>query len=127
MKMKTRFLIVYVLLLTAYMPASAQKPKPGDGIVARISIEKCLESGDISVPINRSYLAAGRGISGGGSSKECGSYFYSMSAMRQGRNRVRLHLTVNLNSESFEREIILTRGRRTEEQLGRGIKVATSY
>jgi hypothetical protein len=127
MNMKTRFLIIYALLLTASLPASAQKPKPGDVAVARISIEKCLESGDISVPVNKSYLAAGRGVTGGGSSKECGTFSYAMHAVRRDRNRARLHLTVSVNSESLEREITLRRGRRAEVQLGHGIKVVASY
>lgn len=38
----------------------------------QISIKNCLESENISVPINKSYLASGKGVSGGGSSREWG-------------------------------------------------------
>lgn len=124
-----RILVTSLLLLaiTASISVYAQKLKLNEYAVAQISIERCLESENISIPINRSYLVSGRGVSGGGSSRECGNYSYAMYAVRQGRKRVSVHLSVSVNAVSVEKDIVLTRGNKNEFQLRQGIKVVASY
>jgi hypothetical protein len=123
------FLIITLLLLAApaSLSADAQIPKSSGDVVARISIEKCLESEVISVPVNRSYFEPGKGVTGGGSSRECGTFSYSMHAMRQGKRQAKLSVTVRVNSGNFEREITLTRRAGTKGVLGNGIRVVVSY
>ena len=127
--MRTKPIIALLLLLavTIFLPAYGQKPKLPEFATVQISIENCLEAENIAVPINKSYLASGKGVSGGGSSRACGSYSYAMYAMKRGKSRISVHLTVSVNSANVEKELVLTRGKKNEYQLGQGIKVVASY
>ena len=129
LKMRTKPVIALLLLwaVTILLPAYGQKPKLPESATVQISIEDCLESEDIAIPINKSYLTSGKFVSGGGRSRACGSYSYAMHAMKRGRSRVSIHLTVSVNSANIEKELVLTRGKKNEYQLGQGIKVVASY
>ena len=116
-----------LLVITSCVPAYAQKPKANEFASVQISIENCLDAESISVPVNKSYLVAGKGVSGGGISKECGSFSYAMYAVRQSKKKISIRLSVRVNCVDDEKDIIHIRGKKDEYQLGQGIKVVASY
>jgi hypothetical protein len=120
-----RFAIVALVVgMAVAAPQETTAAKNGP-VSVRLTINGCYESEDLSVPINRSFRRRGIGIGGGGNGS-C-HYSYNLDALRLGRNRVRLDVSVTVAGRSLEKQIILTRGKPFDAQLDLGVRLRAHY
>jgi hypothetical protein len=121
-----RFLIILVLVLGVFAVSAAGRTQPTkQTVTVHIVIANCFDSGKLSVPINRSYRRAGKGISGGGSGS-C-RYSYALHAVRLNRNRVRLFLSITTAGRSFDKTITLASGKPFDAELELGVRLIADF
>ena len=122
--MKPSIIAVVVLglaVISDHQTALAAK----QSVTARLTIEGCYESEVLLVPVNRSFRRGGIGIGGGGNGS-C-NYSYNLRAVRIDPNRINLFIDVTVAGRSFEKQMVLTRGKPLDTQLELGVRLRVHF